>query len=247
MLNPVQISPLGERLTILFFEPHSLSSECVADALRRALPDFDLTQIVTPDDVDLHTNHDVGLVILGDSVAKNVEQLQGHIRLINGNYPAIPIAILGSSTVNYSVEWLAAHEIKGIFPDVISAGTTMAGIRFILEGGEYFPRNNNRLAGRHVAESGQNSIEHSLSTAFTVEHNIIGLSQSHDGDIFTRKEAAVLTCLAAGQPNKVIAKQLAIAENTVKIHVRSIFKKLRASNRTEAVLAAHRLNLLNLS
>ena len=246
MLNPVQISSPRERLSILYFEPLSLSSECVADALRRALPDFDLTQIVTLNGVDQHTNQDVGLVIVGDSVAKDVESLQSHIRSINGTYPAIPIAILGNFTVNYSDEWLAAHEIKGMFPDMISAGTTMAGIRFILEGGEYFPRNNNKLSEHFTVANGRGSNDYRVDASLPAQLSVVQQTPSHDGDMFTRKETAVLTCLAAGQPNKVIAKQLAIAENTVKIHVRSIFKKLCASNRTEAVLAAHRLNLLNL-
>jgi DNA-binding NarL/FixJ family response regulator len=41
--------------------------------------------------------------------------------------------------------------------------------------------------------------------------------------------------LARGLPNKQIARQLSISEHTVKFHVSSIYAKLQATNRTEAV------------
>jgi DNA-binding CsgD family transcriptional regulator len=49
---------------------------------------------------------------------------------------------------------------------------------------------------------------------------------------------------ADGSPNREIAMQLCISENTVKTHLRQIFGKLGARNRTEAVAIAHRNGLL---
>ncbi|MGZ9035288.1 MAG: LuxR C-terminal-related transcriptional regulator, partial [Rhodospirillales bacterium] len=43
-----------------------------------------------------------------------------------------------------------------------------------------------------------------------------------------------------GKPNKIIAAALDLKETTVKIHVRHIMKKLKATNRTEAALMAER-------
>ncbi|MDJ0358512.1 LuxR C-terminal-related transcriptional regulator, partial [Paenarthrobacter sp. PH39-S1] len=45
--------------------------------------------------------------------------------------------------------------------------------------------------------------------------------------------------LAAGQRNRTIASTLGISENTVKFHVRNLFKKLDVSSRTEAIALAH--------
>jgi DNA-binding NarL/FixJ family response regulator len=42
--------------------------------------------------------------------------------------------------------------------------------------------------------------------------------------------------VAEGQPNKVIAYELGIAESTVKVHIRHMMKKLNARNRTQLVL-----------
>lgn len=51
----------------------------------------------------------------------------------------------------------------------------------------------------------------------------------------TEREKDVLQCLAQGLANKQIALQLGISEHTVKFHVSSIYTKLGATNRTEAV------------
>jgi DNA-binding NarL/FixJ family response regulator len=51
----------------------------------------------------------------------------------------------------------------------------------------------------------------------------------------TERENQVLQLLARGLPNKQIAVQLGISEHTVKFHVSSIYAKLQATNRTEAV------------
>ena len=53
------------------------------------------------------------------------------------------------------------------------------------------------------------------------------------------RELEVLQLLAAGQRNRAIAGQLHISENTVKFHLRNIFRKTGASSRTEAIALAH--------
>src|SRR5262245_14012698 len=62
----------------------------------------------------------------------------------------------------------------------------------------------------------------------------------------TARELQVLTLLANGLPNKQIAKNLAVSEETVKFHLASIFGKLGASNRTDAVRQALRRGLVPL-
>ncbi len=56
-----------------------------------------------------------------------------------------------------------------------------------------------------------------------------------DGSPLTEREAEVLRWLAKGLANKQIAVELGISEHTVKFHVSSIYTKLNATNRTQAV------------
>jgi DNA-binding NarL/FixJ family response regulator len=62
----------------------------------------------------------------------------------------------------------------------------------------------------------------------------------------TQRECEVLALLADGLPNKAIARRLAISDETVKYHLGSIFGKLGASNRTDAVRQALRRGLVPL-
>lgn len=61
----------------------------------------------------------------------------------------------------------------------------------------------------------------------------------------TLREIEVLTLVAKGENNQSIADKLFVKEVTVKTHLNSIFKKLKVSNRTQAVLLAMQMNLLN--
>ncbi len=63
----------------------------------------------------------------------------------------------------------------------------------------------------------------------------------------TDREMDVMELLAQGMTNKEIAVELVISERTVKFHVSSIFNKLGAGNRTEAVTIAARQGLVTLN
>jgi DNA-binding NarL/FixJ family response regulator len=61
----------------------------------------------------------------------------------------------------------------------------------------------------------------------------------------TPRELEVLQLLAEGLPNKAIAEQLGISDQTVKFHVASISGKLGATNRTAVVRKALRRGLIS--
>lgn len=65
-------------------------------------------------------------------------------------------------------------------------------------------------------------------------------------EALTPREQEVLRLLAQGKTNKEIAQALIISERTVKFHVRSVFARLGATNRTEAVALAAQRGLVEL-
>jgi DNA-binding NarL/FixJ family response regulator len=60
------------------------------------------------------------------------------------------------------------------------------------------------------------------------------------------RELEILTLLAEGKSNKLIARELNISEGTVKTHVKNILEKLDATSRTEALSLAARRGLIKL-
>jgi DNA-binding NarL/FixJ family response regulator len=73
-----------------------------------------------------------------------------------------------------------------------------------------------------------------------------GDTRAGAGPSLTPRERTVLEHLARGFGNKQIAARLGIAERTVKFHVSSVFTKLGATNRTEAVTRAAQTGLIDL-
>lgn len=65
-------------------------------------------------------------------------------------------------------------------------------------------------------------------------------------ETLTPRESQVLGLVADGLPNKAIAAALGVSDETVKFHLGSIFGKLGASNRTDAVRLALRRGLVPL-
>ena len=64
-------------------------------------------------------------------------------------------------------------------------------------------------------------------------------------EALTPKEKEVLALVGKGASNQEIAEKLCVQDVTVKTHLNSIFKKLKVSNRTQAVLLAMEINLIN--
>jgi DNA-binding CsgD family transcriptional regulator len=74
---------------------------------------------------------------------------------------------------------------------------------------------------------------------------VAGGERAMDRDVaLTPREFDVLALLAEGASNKAIARKLAISVHTVKFHIASLFDKLDAEGRTEAVAQAARLGAI---
>lgn len=79
-----------------------------------------------------------------------------------------------------------------------------------------------------------------------VERGALGAERAHQNgaEPLTPREIEVLRLIAEGLGNKQIAARLSISEHTVKFHVGSVFAKIRASTRAEAVMIGARRGLI---
>jgi len=125
----------------------------------------------------------------------------------------VPIAVI-SGTANVA-DGLAAMQAgaAGFLPKTLSGEELVAATARLLEGEQFTPSN---MPATVAADSGSDETAKPL----------------------TRRELAVLQELCAGKQNKEIGRALGIAEQTVKIHLQGIFRKLGAKNRADAVRIA---------
>lgn len=95
------------------------------------------------------------------------------------------------------------------------------------------------LAQRAAASSRaalQSSLAFELDPAASAQEQSLGIATGPRPDaLLTRREHEVVALMAQGETNRQIAGRLVVSEATIKSHVKSILRKLRATNRADAV------------
>ncbi len=74
----------------------------------------------------------------------------------------------------------------------------------------------------------------------------VEMAEHHTDDALSEREIEVLRQVAAGNANKLVAGHLAISEETVKAHMKSILSKLGANDRTHAVTIALKRGIIDI-
>ena len=92
---------------------------------------------------------------------------------------------------------------------------------------------------RYVYEDG------TICRPYWLDENTNKVFKDNNIDALTPKEKEVLALVAKGASNQEIADKLFVRDVTVKTHLNSIFKKLKVTNRTQAVLLAMQTNLIS--
>jgi two-component system nitrate/nitrite response regulator NarL len=90
-----------------------------------------------------------------------------------------------------------------------------------------------------VVMSGEKVLPGSLADALASDCNGFSAGKiSNDHCALTGRERQILNCLVNGYSNKLIARVLSVSVGTVKVHMKSLMKKIAAANRTQAALWA---------
>lgn len=162
---------------------------------------------------------DMDLVLL-DLNLPGMSGLEG-LQQLRHQLPASPIVMLSASEDRNKVMRAIELGAKGFIPKSSTPDIIITALKLVLSGGVYLPM---------AVLDTVNSPEAKTGNA--------------DGQTLTSRQVEVLKLLAEGHSNKLIAKHLSMAENTVRVHVSAILRFLDVSNRTEAGLAASRMGLL---
>ena len=87
-------------------------------------------------------------------------------------------------------------------------------------------------------ESQQPAGEMDKPQSASIEHHTISITSPRNVPHLSGREAQILDCLVKGHANKMIARTCDITEATVKVHMKSILRKIGVGNRTQAALWA---------
>jgi len=126
-------------------------------------------------------------------------------------------------------------EVAATAADVVLAGGTFAPASSLLLESASDPKDL-----MQQPEPGAYGLEYSHSSPEQCIGETRGGSEPVGGSEVTTRELEVLSSLAKGKSNKMIGRELDMREGTVKVHVRSLLKKLNATNRIQLAVRACR-------
>ena len=212
----------------LVVDDHPLVQEAVGNVLRRLEPD---AQIVAAGDCE----H--GLEIAGDGPELDLVLLDLNLpgasgipalKLWRNRFPDVPVIILSATMDPQTVLAAMGAGAAGFIPKSSSNEVMQGAVRLVLAGGKYLPPE--VLVPARSAGADRARRPPSLET--------LGL---------TARQAEVLRMIATGASNKVICRELGLAERTVKAHVTAVLRALGVSSRTQAAIEAAKLDAVDRS
>jgi DNA-binding NarL/FixJ family response regulator len=201
---------------IVIVDKRALDRECLARSLREHNPKFEFQTVGSLDELrrqdGTRTTPSALLLILGSRKVTEQSAREEIVSLVSA-FKSVPVIVIADS--DDPVQILSALEsgARGYIPSNVRLKVAAEAVGLARAGGVFIP-----------ARAFLSLRETILSTAN-------GARPLHS--MFTAREADVVESLRQGKANKIIAYELNLCESTVKVHIRSIMRKLKATNRTE--------------
>lgn len=148
------------------------------------------------------------------------------LKALRAQYPQLPTVVLSAETDRETILRCLDLGAAGYIPKTYHGDVISHALRLISSGHVYVPRE--AIDARREAQ------EPVRARPAGGDPRGLGL---------TDRQCDVLRLILRGLPNKLICRQLDLAEGTVKVHVSAVLRALGVRNRTQAVIAASRLGL----
>jgi DNA-binding NarL/FixJ family response regulator len=213
------------RVPILLVDSRPLTREWLAKWLEEVLGAFHVTAVAGLEDVgdeDRRGDAELAILNVGPAAAADPE-IADEIGLLRRRLPDVPIVLFAEREEIAQVAAAIRKGVRGYITSTLSPEVVIAVLRLIRAGGTFVPASVVLQADQHRQRP---------------EHEPVPRVADTGLDDFTPRELEVLDRLRRGMSNKMIAYDLDICENTVKVHVMHIMRKLQTSNRTQAALRA---------
>jgi len=225
----VAVRSMRKRNKILFVEDHALVRESLLMLLDLRLPGLVLREAGTLETALrlLAGEPDIDLLLLDLDLADS-RGLATLVR-VREAAPRVPVVVLSAADSRENVLAALDHGAAGFVSKTVDAQTLVAAVQRVVDGGVVVPADADD-AGHERGWSGSPVVAAS--------------AWRHGGALdLSERQHDVLRLLIEGRSNKLICRELALSEATVKTHLQAVFRKLGVNTRTQAVLAAARLGL----
>jgi len=204
---------------LVIADDHPLFRGALRAAVSALLPNAEITEAGTFDEVVnlLERGTEVDLVLL-DLSMPGTRGFSG-LMYLRAQYPGVPVAVVSANDDPAAIRRCMQIGASGFIPKTLGIDGMRTAISKILGGGVWTPP------------------DVDLAQAADVETAELMARMA----TLTPQQVRVLMMLSEGLLNKQIAYQLGVSEATVKAHVSAILQKLGVESRTQAVIAAAKI------
>jgi DNA-binding NarL/FixJ family response regulator len=198
---------------IAVIESRTFIRECIRRSMQSA---FLLSVFTYSTTIELKQQHLLTSpqLIIFSWMEANQEASINALKVLSELAPRTPVIVLAYGNDAELARTAICHGAKGYIPVTMGFEIAIEAVRFVLAGGTYVPMD------CLLARGGPGDAQ----------------SQPSTSGLVTSRELAVIRAIQKGKSNKIIAYDLNMCESTVKVHVRSIMKKLNARNRTDVAI-----------
>lgn len=206
---------------LVIADDHPLFRGALREAVSGLFDHVDIAEAGSFDDVAklLDDNGDVDLILL-DLSMPGVRGFSG-LMYLRAQYPSVPVVVVSANDDPSVIRRCVDFGASGFIPKTLDIDGMRQAIAAVLKGGVWTPPDIDLDAGTD-AETAE--LMSRLAT-------------------LTPQQVRVLMMLSEGLLNKQIAYELGVSEATVKAHVSAILQKLGVESRTQAVIAAAKIEV----
>jgi DNA-binding NarL/FixJ family response regulator len=208
-----------EQYRLVIADDHPLFRGALREAVTGLFEHVDIAEAGTFNEAAelLERGSDVDLVLL-DLTMPGVRGFSG-LMYLRAQYPGVPVIVVSANDDPAVIRRCMEFGASGFIPKTLGTEAMRAAISRILGGGVWTPPDVDLSAGSDAETA---ALMARMAT-------------------LTPQQVRVLMMLSEGLLNKQIAYQLGVSEATVKAHVSAILQKLGVESRTQAVIAAAKI------
>ena len=208
---------------VLIVDDHPLFRQGLRALLSALDPSLEAVDVSTVSNVQaLHSSGYRPELVLLDMNLPGISKLEA-LHDIKALFESACVVVVSADEDPVLIRQAIEAGAAGYIPKTTDAAVTVQALRLVLSNGIYLP---------------------AIALDAPLESSSAGRSSIGPGTRdFSPRQRAVLRCLLQGKANKVIARELDMAEGTVKAHLWAVYQALGVNSRTQAMYRAHELGL----